>query len=502
MDFDPPLIMMNRVLSYAVGIVLALCYFLAYQGILSHVIAYHEQHHLFLFSEAYLLHQLQTVGVLGYLSDFLIQFFYHPVLGSALLALLLAACYFLTRYLLRRLTGREDLLYLSVWPSLALFFYTMSADHELDLVVGTLMALSLLSLLLTLWHRHTPLLPCCGKWQFPLAGRWRVGLSVLLLVGYAAGGYAYFVKHYNRKEGIMLKTEQHVKHKEWQAVLDYTERYLQGGKTNQLMAYFRSLALYHTGQLPYRLFDYPATLGVKTLYLPWNSNSRESEYGHFVYEELGHINEAHRWEFEAMVVWGETAPHLLNLARYNIVNHRPRVAQRFLNRLKQSLFYRQQALALEARLESGEVDGLRNALAEDSESPARFSNVLNLGPELEYLCDQAPTNRMAFEYLMSYLLLSNNVQRFADNIHRIRRFNYPSLPPIYEEALYIYRLKVGEERFRQLGFDLSASTQERFERYYSLMKSGQTAALRAQFGGSYWFYMHYLSPYGNKAIDN
>lgn len=327
-------------------------------------------------------------------------------------------------------------------------------------------------------------------------------LTVAFLVGYGALGYSYFVQHYNRKEGIMLKTEQHVKHKEWHAVLDYTERYLQGGKTNQLMAYFRSLALYHTGELPYRLFDYPATLGVKTLYLPWNSNSRESEYGHFVYEELGHINEAHRWEFEAMVVWGETAPHLLNLARYNIVNHRPRVAQRFLNKLKQSLFYRQQALELEKRLESGQVDGLRKALDDDEASPARFSNVLNLGPELEYLCDQDPTNQMAFEYLMSYLLLSNNVQRFADNIHRIRRFNYPSLPPIYEEALYIYRLKVGEELFRELGFELSASTSERFERYYSLMKSGQTAALRAQFGSSYWFYMNYLSPYGNKAIDN
>lgn len=48
-----------------------------------------------------------------------------------------------------------------------------------------------------------------------------------------------------------------------------------------------------------------------------------------------------------MVVWGETAPHLLNLARYNIVNKRPEVAQRFINLLKQSLFYRGDAEELE-----------------------------------------------------------------------------------------------------------------------------------------------------------
>lgn len=97
------------------------------------------------------------------------------------------------------------------------------------------------------------------------------------------------------------------------------------------------MALYHTGQLLDHLLDYPLNMGVKALYFPWNSDSRESEYGHFLYEDLGYINEAQRWEFEAMVVWGETAPHLLNLARYNVVNKRPEVARRFINLLKQSL---------------------------------------------------------------------------------------------------------------------------------------------------------------------
>lgn len=493
---------MKRLLPYGVGLALAVCYYLAYEGILSHVITYHEQHHLFLFSKSYLLLQFQTVGPVGCLTDFLIQFFYYPALGSALLALLLASSYFLTRYLLFRLWGTDDFLFLSVLPSLALFFYTMSADHELTPVVGGTLALSVLCLYFRCRHPHTPLFPLGKRIRRFQQSRWIHWCTATALLVYAVGGYACFVHHYNRKEGIMLKTEQFVKQKDWNAVLDYTERYLRAGKTNQLMAYFRSLALFHTGQLPYRLFDYPATLGVKTLYMPWNSNSRESEYGHFVYEDLGYINEAQRWESEAMVVWGETATHLLNLARYNIVNHRPRVAQRFLNKLKLSLFYRSQALRLEAQLTTGRADSIRNALDQVQDTPARFSNVLNLGPELEYLCDKDPQNRMAFEYLMSYLLLSNHIQRFADNIHRIRHFNYPVLPPLYEEALYIYRLKVGEEVFRQIGFQISADTQERFHRYYELMKAGKTAALQAEFGNSYWFYMNYLSPYGNKAIDD
>ena len=111
----------------------------------------------------------------------------------------------------------------------------------------------------------------------------------------------------------MLKAEQAVK-SELDDVLMQTEKYLKRQANNQLIFYFRNMALYHTGQLLDHLLDYPLNMGVKALYFPWNSDSRESEYGHFLYEDLGYINEAQRWEFEAMVVWGETAPHLLNLA--------------------------------------------------------------------------------------------------------------------------------------------------------------------------------------------
>lgn len=79
-----------------------------------------------------------------------------------------------------------------------------------------------------------------------------------------------------------------------------------------------------------------------------------------------------------MVVWGETASHLINLTRYNIVNHRPLVAQRFINKLKQSLFYRQEALQLEKLVHGGKVPGLRNALEGKVDIPARFANVLNI----------------------------------------------------------------------------------------------------------------------------
>ena len=77
---------MNKKLTYGIFVILFLCYWMAYMGNLSHIIAYHEQHHLFLYTQAYFDQQIQSEGFFSYLTAFIIQFFYYPWLGSALLA--------------------------------------------------------------------------------------------------------------------------------------------------------------------------------------------------------------------------------------------------------------------------------------------------------------------------------------------------------------------------------------------------------------------------------
>lgn len=491
---------MKRLVYILFGL-LWLVYGFAYSVALSHVLFYHEQHHLFLFSSAYFEHCIESEGGLGYATNFLIQFFHVPFLGSALLALCLALVYLLAQLAIRRLTGKYDLLQLSVLPSLLLFLHTMEASHSLQPVVGTLLALLALHLVLFLLKRFTSLLPL---FPLPPIPQRKLSLAVvsLALLVYAAYGSHRFYHAFNHSERIMLRAEQAVKARQWDEVLTFTGRYLASGRSNQLISYFHHLALYHQGQLFERLLEYPQRLGVQALYFPWNSDSRESEYGHFLYEDLGYLNEAQRWEFESMVVWGETAPHLRNLARYNIAIGRPRVAQRFLNRLKQSMFYRSEAHELETLRDSGRVPGLHNALAGVEDVPARFANVMNIGPELQYLCEHDSTNRMAYEYLMCQLLLSNHVVRFVDNLNTLANFAPAERPALFEEALYIYRLGIGEEKFAETGLTLRPETARRFQRYYGLLQSKQMETLRQEFARTYWYYLNFLSPYGNKVLTD
>lgn len=492
---------MRKHLHYILAFLLFCFYTVAYQDTLSHVIYYHEQHHLFLFTKAYLVYQLHFEGVLSYLTAFLIQFFYYPLLGSCLLAGLLTSIYLMLRFNIRRITGLTDVLQLSLLPSLVLFLYTMSVEHSLMPVVSVWLVLAALSLVncfagnrLWGWLRLRLTFRPLGNRQFWI-------LSVVCILVYAGGTFHWFVNHYSMQEYRMLKAEKAVSDKDWDEVLQQTDRYMRRfGQNNQLIYYFRNLALYHKGELIDRLLEYPSPLGVKMLYLPWNSDSRESEYGHFLYEDLGYINEAQRWEFESMVVWGETAPHLINLARYNIVNKRPEVARRFINILKGSLFYKKEAERLEQQLYRGSIPGLRAPLRDVRETPANFINVSNIGPNLQYLCEKDPGNRMAFEYLMCDLLLSNHLERFIQNLKFYPRYHYERMPELFNEALLIYELGVGEKTFKSVGIPVSDAIRRRFDRYYTLVKEKNMPALEAEFGQTYWYYLNFISPYGNKVI--
>lgn len=465
-------------------------------GPLAHVLYYHEQHHLFLFSKEYFLHQLHTEGITGYLACFLIQFFHWPLLGSILISLLLVSIYLLSHYCFQRITHQADFLQLSLLPSIYILVQFTAVEFPVSTLVAWLLGLLLLAGVTTfplpLW-RAFAWIPNANRLSLKL----KYSILFIVLIAYASGGFYLFVHSYNMGERIMVMSDKYVKERNWEQVLSLTHKYLRNRGSNQLIAYFHNLALYHTGQLAEHLLDTPQRLGVQSLYFPWQSDSRQSEYGHYLYEDLGSINEAQRWEFEAMVVWGETVSHLRNLIRYNIVNHRPKVAQRFINVLKQTLFYRKEALAFEAIVSTGIVPGLK-AIPHSEQEPIRFANVLNIGPDLQYICDRDSTNRMAFEYLMSDLLLSNHLVRFAQNLPRIHSFSYAQMPRIYEEALYIYQMGTDEEAFNKVGFTVGPETKQRFQRYYTLYKQSNNAALEAEFGNTYWYYLHFISPYGNK----
>ena len=475
---------MRKFLHYWIAIVLFIVFFVSYNDLLSHVLYYNEQHQLFLYTADYF--HSHSLG--EWLTAFVVQFFYYPQLGAAVMALLLTTIYLMSWRMLTRLTRREDLMRVSLIPSLALWVWTARLSHSLSVVVWAFIGLAVVLVAVVVIVKGKEVEPSSLKgWRYVA-----VTVASVVVLG-VASGYS-FLRMFSMSEFRMIKAQQAIDRHDWDEALHHTDRYLATQRQpNPLIFYFHNIALYNRGELLEHIFDYQPVVGINALYFPWQSRSRETEFGHYLLEQLGCINDAQHWEFEAMVVWGETAPHLINLARYSIVNGRKAVAKKYIARLRQSLFYRGEADRLEACVESGKVPGL-HVFSTKEPSKANFVNVLNIGPNLQYALSQDPQNRMAYEYFMCDLLLSNNLPRFIENLPACRRFYGNRMPRIFDEALLVYQIGGNDTKDMQPGQE----TRSRFQQYAQLAQTGNIAALQAEFGNTYWFYLNCVSPYGNR----
>lgn len=84
-----------------------LCIFLFWYCGYPQALCYQEQNQLFLWSADYFWHDLSVAGGLAdYISEFLVQFYYVPVLGAAILAFLFMAFLSLTYQVIKSYTGK------------------------------------------------------------------------------------------------------------------------------------------------------------------------------------------------------------------------------------------------------------------------------------------------------------------------------------------------------------------------------------------------------------
>jgi len=112
------------------------------------------------------------------------------------------------------------------------------------------------------------------------------------------------------------------------------------------------------------------------------------------------------------------------------------------------------------------------------------------------LVDQNPDNREAFEYLMSWLLLTKEVEMLVNNIPLMKKMGYKRIPNHIEEAIMIYYNSQGV--FPDLvGLSISNETRLRFDQYFTtFMAARQNPAtmqekMQKQFSDTFWYYFHF-----------
>ena len=266
--------------------------------------------------------------------------------------------------------------------------------------------------------------------------------------------------------------------------------------------YFNALdrALYHTGRMGNEMFAYPQNYEIRDLvFSSDNANNQVIMERMELCLELGLVNVAERIAHE-FLAWTNDRPNpfvLKQFALIYITKGKIETARVFLRALSKNLFYGREAKDLLRRLEidpllehDEHIQHLRSIM---------ITNDLVFGPYpedgrcLEELLRINKHNRMAFEYLMAHYLLTKQLDKFVENLHRLDDFGYDSIPRHYQEAILIYTGITGK------GVDLGrrgiiAEVKEQYEEIDKIILSSNNnmelmrKALAPKFGDTYFFY--------------
>jgi hypothetical protein len=125
-----------------------------------------------------------------------------------------------------------------------------------------------------------------------------------------------------------------------------------------------------------------------------------------------------------------------------------------------------------------------------------FANI-DIETLLLTLLEENRYNRMAFEYLMAYYLMTRQVNKVVENLPRLDDLGYRQIPVHYEEAIYLHALNTGEDV--ELGWrTVRPETTARFETFARLMtdanqpsKQQALLELAKEHPGSYFFYFSF-----------
>ncbi|MGD8787180.1 MAG: DUF6057 family protein, partial [Phycisphaerales bacterium] len=257
-----------------------------------------------------------------------------------------------------------------------------------------------------------------------------------------------FYFSYNRMSKTFLLANDYVIEKQWDKALKLG-RGLPKGISNVYFNHDIIRALYHTGRLPYDLFQFTQTPHAIFLTHEREPSSMTRLELCDVFIELGQVNMAERMASEILAIKDHSAIVLEKMAWINIIKGQNQNARIYLNALKKDLIYRSTAEKLLAALDNGftpeqtaYINRIRSCMPKKTYAEISEGAIDMMLIEL-LICN--PENQMAFEYLMACYLLTGGVEKINAIIERFPALTKKTIPTLYEEAILIYHGSRGQK---------------------------------------------------------
>lgn len=239
----------------------------------------------------------------------------------------------------------------------------------------------------------------------------------------------------------LLEQQYLVRKGDWNGLIAKAEEYNRQhieALTTPLSANAINLALVKTQQLSTRMFEFPQS-GIQGLIMPNVRDNVSNVIAMEAFWELGFVNEALRYAFDSQ----ESIPNcrksgrfMRRMAECNIVNGNYLVASKYIDLLKQSLFYSDWAQQAEAYL--GDEQRIANQPEWTQKRQFRLDeDFLYYWPEMHKMLGKLALhntqNHMAYNYFMAALLLKGDFRSYVANLPQQPQPGQDPFPKGYRE---------------------------------------------------------------------
>ncbi len=302
------------------------------------------------------------------------------------------------------------------------------------------------------------------------------------------------IKTFNPQTARVVQLERLIFDEKWKEAIRLQEK---RPATNLIGEYFYNFALSETDQLCERLFYGPQDFLAGSLVLPWGDVHLDR--GTYFYYAVGLMNEAHRWAYEEMVVYGYRPQNIRMLAKTSLINGDYIMAKKYLNILKKTIYYRKWAKEIEKLADNPDLIKTHPELEEKLKIVPKNNFFIQFNEpqnNLAFILEAQPDNRKAIEYYLAGLLLTKKVEIAVNNVRNMKTSGYIRIPRHIEEAILIYYNSQGV--FPDLGgLSINPETQARFSQYFTTyLGARQNQALLKEkmgekFGNTFWYYFQF-----------
>ena len=214
-----------------------------------------------------------------------------------------------------------------------------------------------------------------------------------------------------------------------------------------------------------------------------------------IYYHLGMTNTAQTFFFEAqegIPDFQKSARFSQALAKTNLLNGDYEVARKYVNALKQTIFYRKWAKQTEKLLDNPALIEAVPEYAHMRSVRIRSKDFLFSQDEMDSMLGllylDNTTNTIAMDYLLAWCLLRKDLPRFME-CHQFLQIGYDARH--YQEAAILYWSLNHDGPEGMPGY-ISRQVESRFMKFISDFRSGKNEEImQKEYGDTYWFYYCY-----------